>query len=153
MAIAPQIREDHVIYQRIAASTNLTGLLGTGVARRVYNLIMPSRDHFPCVVYVLDASEPLGNKDDQLSEGDYNVSLMVLEKGNQEGNYENFRSIIDELKNLFNVPIDHDPTKYNNTILDQSVFNGERDEVKDLEGTIIRCRTLSYTLSLRLEVA
>jgi hypothetical protein len=141
-----EIREDRAVFQHLSTSTDLNTRLGTDNGIKIYPVLAPEGDIFPCIVYRLANSVPSADKDGELTEGNYFIELLVLFKGNSDGDYEDYRAIIDSVKEVMNRV---SGVTYGNTTIDMTFLEGERDEVYDME-TYIRGRVLTYKMMLRL---
>lgn len=131
-----QIREDRAVFECLNASTILANLINDpdqGV-KKIYPIIAPPGDVFPCIVYRLASSDPIITKDGQLEDGNFVMEVIVLAHGNNEAGYTTLRDIRDEVVKMFAAA---DDNVYGVTKLENAFVIGERDEVYDLEAYII----------------
>lgn len=139
-----EIREDRAVFQHLSSSTDLNTRLGTDNGIKIYPLLVPEGGNYPCIVYREANMIPQSSKDYEIKEGSYFMEILVLEKANSEGDYEEYRSIIDDVKEVMN----RANGTYGNTEIKNTFLEGSRDEIYDLE-TYIMAKVLTYKMILR----
>lgn len=109
---------------------------------RVYPIMTPPKEIFPCVVYSLVSVNPTATSDGETTEADYFIELMILYKPHL--NHEQDRTLfgaVEDAMNRYTGTVD-------NTAVDATFLQGKKDEVF---GDDMRAfgRVLTYKLMLR----
>lgn len=137
--------EEHVLtYQMLSTDSAITDIVGT----RIYPVLAPTGDVFPCVVFRTVSVSAVADADSDAVEYDATVEIVAMHKIEASSSFTTLRTLVGAIRDMGERLRAGFTTAQVAADMDAMYLENERDEV--FEGDMqIAARSLTYRMYVR----